>query len=93
MAGQVYLTLRTVGDLGKAVGDLLNKKTSSPPIKTLENVENIAVATPFLIFNFTDGTTVMQRAEDFDSVQFTPYPAETQESDTGEGQSTDNSTD
>lgn len=59
MPGQVYM-------------QKLNDPGQEHPI-ILEDVENIGMATPFLILNFTNGTTVLERADEYKSVQFTPY--------------------
>jgi hypothetical protein len=74
MAGQLYLTVKSEEVPGGNI--------------SLENVENISVAPPFLIWTFTDGTTVFRKAEDFHSVQFTPYPKDDGEQQT-EGPSGD----
>ena len=68
-------------------------KYSSAKFKNfqVENVIKLEVAGPFLAVSYADGAVVLLRAEDFSSVQFTPYPADS-EGEQDSGTSTDDPT-
>lgn len=68
------------------------KRNTGASINTqlIENVENVGVADPYVILTFTDGSTVLERNDKIEGIQFTPYPTDSEGTN---GESGDNSGD
>lgn len=69
MTGTVYLKTKIKGKSNEFASG------GTTETRTIEGVTSVGIAGPFLVLQFEDGTTVMEKAEGFDSVQFTPNQA------------------